>query len=88
MTNRGMPWFPLNPDLAPQRAFEGARVNGITLLHFQYTDTKGELCDVFTVTGMCSCATRESAERYARLSRDGRDLDRRITAAALNTWRA
>lgn len=83
MAARDIPWFPLNPNLAPYNSFEGARVNGITLLHFKNGDN-----DVFVVTGMCSCATRDDAERRARQSRDGRDLDQRITAATLLSWKA
>ena len=74
-------WFPLDPARADLGATAGAYVNGFTLL-----EHTGGPPPVFTVTGICSCATRESAERIA-MNSHASDADRRISRKTLNSWR-
>lgn len=72
-------WMALDPAKADYGSTHGATVNGFTLLQLP--------CGrIFTVTGVCSCASREDAERHAMRAHKS-DADRRVSRKTLLSWR-
>jgi hypothetical protein len=77
---KDIPWSKLDPSKADYEAIEGAYINGVTLLALPRID-------LFVVTGICSCSTKENAEAAAQ--RYGhKDADYRISRKTLKSWLA